>query len=183
MKKYILISTLLLISTIIFSKNINEVDITTPKCIGKAFAFSKNINEVDTLKIYLIKWNKRRGFAIGFRNFKEYYEYYFETNGSDLYKMFDDYEDCINKLTSSDTIPYKKATLYNSLVEIQFKNGKIVEIYFDIKGHYFFQRKWYKMNNDLYYLLFKYFSNYVVPGNVLKKTEKNYKGGFWYDKW
>jgi len=161
MKKSFLIGALLLVSLI---------------------GFSQNIVELDSIKIYLIDWNKKYKFAIGIENFKEYYQHYFKTDGTDFKTMFLDYADCVEKLNSKSNIAHERKTkLLNSLVELHFNDGKVLEVFFDIKGNYYFQGEWHVMNNGLYYLLFKYFSNEIIPQQILDNAKSNFKDGFWHE--
>jgi len=146
------------------------------------FTKSQNIVEIEKIKIYLINSNAKYRSAIGIEDFKANYQYYFETSGDILYKMFYDYNDCIDKLKTKTSIIYERETkLLNSLVELQFSEQKVIQIYFDIKGNYYFMGDWHKMNNELYYILFKYFSNEILPQKILGLSRKLSRGDFWYE--
>jgi hypothetical protein len=111
--------------------------------------------------------------------FKEFHEYSFNIKDDDFDNMFPDYDECVKNLNSWDTLKTKPSFL-NSLVEITFENGEKLEVFFDMKGHYFFEGNWHKINNEFYYLLFKYFSNELIPNAVLNSAKNNSKGDFWY---
>lgn len=144
------------------------------------FTYSQSIIEIDSVKIYLIDWNKKYKYAIGIENFKKYYQHSFQTDGTDFKTMFLDYTDCVNKLNSKSSITKERKTkLLNSLVEFQFSNDSIVSVFFDIKGNYYFNGEWHQMNNELYYLLFKYFSNEIIPLQILDSAKCNFKDVFW----
>ena len=135
--------------------------------------------KVDSVQMYLIEWNKKRRFAVGMRNFREHHEHYFKTDGLVFYRMFDDYQDCVNKLSSRDTVMYDNGTLLNSLIELKFQDGNTVEIFFDIRGNYFFNDSWYKMHDDFYFILFRYFSNLIIPNGLLDEAKRNLNEGEW----
>lgn len=129
------------------------------------------------IRLYLLEWNTKRKFAVSCDQMKEYYEHYFTIQPHVFNETFIDYSDCIIKLSSGQTEDHYQSHLLNSLVEIKFYNAPIVSICFDIKGNYYFNGTWYEMKDDLYYILFEYFSDVIVPDNVLKKAREGYSGG------
>ena len=133
--------------------------------------FDSDTSRIRNVKYYFMEWQKRRRFAVGFNQIKDLHEFYSEISGDRLCGLYNDYDDCLTKLYSNDTILRNK-TFLNSLVEINFVNGKTIDIYFDIKGNYYYNQQWYKINNDLYYNLFRYFSDVIIPKNVLRKAKE-----------
>lgn len=135
---------------------------------------------VDSVKIYAIKWNGKYPFARNPEGLKKFPKFYFETNGSRLNTFFIDYDDCIKKLQNEKN-QIKEGGFLVSLVILVFSDKKQAEISFDSDGNYFTNGKWYKVNNELYYTLFKYFSNEIISEKTLKGCKEKYRGDFWYD--
>lgn len=132
--------------------------------------------------IYLREWNATYVRAGTSRNFKDenIYSCFFKQKNCDFSLMFDDFIDCDKKLKSSEIIDsigtYRGI---NSMVEMYFTNNKTITLCFDGLGNYLYFEKWYKCNYNLYYLLFKYFSNELIPIKTLKKAKNKFNGGYW----
>lgn len=138
-----------------------------------------------TIKIYAVSWQKAYRLARTINNIRQNYIYYFETEAVWLNKMFLNYEDCINQLASqsevitSDTVSGKfKRT--NVLVELYYSDTKVVSLYFNDEGDFYFQDKWHTRNDELYYSLFRYFSDELIPASTLELSKKNHKDGLWH---
>jgi hypothetical protein len=134
--------------------------------------------EVDSISVYFLEWKKKRRFAIGFHQIVKYHEHYYKTSGLYFYMMFDDYYDCYKKLSSWQKLEDGEESFLNSLVEFRF-DTKVIRVYFDIEGHYYFNGQWYRPNYTMYYLLFRYFSDEIIPQTVLQKAKENSNGRFW----
>ncbi len=130
------------------------------------FSYSQEINDVE---IYTIKWNAKYKFARSINNFKEYHHYYMRIGASDFNIMFLNYDDFVLTMNKNDTICC--GNFLNSLVEFTFENKKTLSVFFDIKGNYYFQGKWHKINNSMYYLLFQYFSDIIIPQSILDNAK------------
>ena len=148
------------------------------------FSFGQSdTNTVESIKIYAVSWNALYTMPRKIDNIKKTHIYYFETKDSDFEKMFLDYSDCINKLSSQKELALKdsiKKNRTNVLAELYFGNKKVVSIFFDNDGNYYFTDKWHVKNYGLYYLLFKYFSNEIIPQAVINDAKKNLKDDFWH---
>lgn len=135
------------------------------------------------IKIYSASWNTKYLIPRGIKNIKELHSYFFQTDGSNLNLMFLDYEDCKTKLSEQKLLPDSlQAKIINSLVEFYFDKEHYVSIYFDNRGNYYFNEKWHVKSNELYYLLFKYFSNEIVPQKTLEEAKLDYKDNFWHEQ-
>ncbi len=141
------------------------------------------VAEINKIKIYAVSWNAKSKLAHTIYNIKKYHTYFFQTEEIELNNMFIDYNDCVSKLSSreslftSDTV--KKVTT-KVLAELHFGNKKVISLFFDQQGNYFYANKWHKINSELYYLLFKYFSNEIVPQTTLDEAKRNYQDDFWH---
>lgn len=133
---------------------------------------------IDSLKIYAIKWDAQYTFARNNEGLKQFPLYCFQSNGAELNTFFLNFDDCVSKLHSGDSIA--KGGSLRALVSIVFSDGKTVDVSFDSDGNYFFQQKWYKVNSEFYYTIFKFFSNEIVSDKTLQKCKKKYRGPFWY---
>jgi len=100
---------------------------------------------------------------------------------SDVMHQFDDYEDCVEKLHSQDTIQVlsnNKKILVNVLVELSFGEER-VDLYFLRTGDYLLDNIVYKRNSGLYFSLFKYFSNELIPEDILLKSKEAMVDIYW----
>jgi hypothetical protein len=124
-------------------------------------------SEVKSVKYYMITPSLRSKFPITTKNFKYYYKYFFQTKEEDIDTLFEDYETCLINLESQVRFVLPESVSYDekhvcALVEITFEKRKRIKLYFDGMGNYCFKKVWYNKRNELYYGLFKYFSNYLV---------------------
>lgn len=140
---------------------------------------SQNNEGVKKLKVYTVAWDGRYMIPINVSNIKEYHEYYFETGGTDFYKMFDNYKDCVSKIVAHKKLDPGKESLVRALVEIRFKNDSVVSLYFDEFGNFNFKDIWYVKHDALFFLIFKYFSNELVSPKVIQEARENQNDGFW----
>ncbi|MBA3680508.1 MAG: hypothetical protein H0W73_05000 [Bacteroidetes bacterium] len=143
----------------------------------------KNESGDKKIKIYSISWNTAYKLARTTKNIKQKYIYYFETDVTWLDVMFLNYEDCIEKLSKQKVIAsadsLSKAIRTNVLVELCFPNKRIVKVYFNNEGDFYFNGNWHKRNDGFYYLLFKYFSDEIIPPTTFQEAKKNYKDKLW----
>jgi len=147
--------------------------------------FSQKSNEtyLTTIKIYASSWNSKYLIPRTIKNIKELHSYYFKSDANDLFPMFSDFEDCKEKLSKQKILPDSlHAIIINSLVEISFSKKKVIRIYFDMRGNFYYQDKWHKRNNELYYLLFKYFSNEIIPQKTLEECKAKYIDDLWHSE-
>ena len=156
----------------------NFLMITILSLIITNYSYTQNKQSgITKIKIYMVKWNSRYTIVRNIENIKNSYLYIFEMKDNELYNYFDDYTDGDNKLKSQDTTNFK----YNScniLVEIYFKKKKL-SLYFKNTGEYYFNGLWYKINSGLYYNLFSYFSEELIPPETLKKAKLKMNKNFW----
>lgn len=150
----------------------------------KANVFSQeNENADNKVKIYCVSWNTNYKLARTTENIEKKYIYYFETDAVWLNVMFLNYEDCIEKLSkqqiiaSPDTVI--KAIRTNILAELHFSDNKIVKVYFNNQGDFYFNKKWHKRKDNFYYFLFKYLSDEIIPPTTFQEVKKNYKNKMW----
>lgn len=136
-------------------------------------------NEIKKVKIYLVEWNINTKLPYTIKNFKKFYRYYFEINKCDFDDLFFDYAECIEMLSSQKSISSDTAAsnFVRDYVEIRFLKGKKVKLYFDIIGNYYFKNKWYSRNDSLYYALFKYFSDLLIPQKIISQAKINFLKG------
>lgn len=128
----------------------------------------------------MISWNTKYRLARTTDNFKEYHLFYFKIDGTDLSNMFDDTDDFDKKLSSSKILNEDNKRL-NAMVELKFKD-KIIPIFFDNNGNYNYNGKWYVRHDGMYFLLFKYFSDELIPNSILNKSKDNFKSDFWENR-
>ena len=157
MKKY-----LFLVSTIFFFTNFKEKEETV----------------VPVINIYFVKWDAIYKVDIDSGSILKKYKYFFSAKGYDFENMFFDYEDCLIKLNSSNTIQ-KEVCSVRSCVEFNYKDYPSFRIYFDNDGNYLFKGKWHAFVPNLYFYLFKYFSEELVPPDKLVIAKKKTLNDFW----
>ncbi|MGQ0828677.1 MAG: hypothetical protein ACT4ON_09805 [Bacteroidota bacterium] len=138
--------------------------------------------EITYIKIYSVEWNLKSKLAYTIDNFKDRYRYYFEYKENNLETMFIDYDDCIEKLSSQKIISSDSASedMIRDYVELYFGKKKKIELFFDYKGNYYFQKKWHSRNDGFYYTLFKYFSNEMISKKLIEEAKKNFKDPLWH---
>ena len=134
-------------------------------------------NSVRKINMYLVSWNTSYAIVPQIKNIKKRHCFFFTTKNNDLFLMFDNYKDCVEKLKSQPTIE-KKQHICNAYVELFFGLRK-VSVYFCITGDYYFDGQWHRINYGLYYYIFQYFSNYIVSEELLKKAKANTNNFFW----
>lgn len=137
--------------------------------------------EVSQVQVYAVSWDAKYNLARNPKNIKQYHIFYFKNgNTEDFNKMFLDYNDCNDKLSKQKVMSDSTANRFvNMLVEISFGKKK-VSVCFDRQGNFFYNNLWHVKSNELYYLLFKYFSNEIVPPKVLEEAKSNSKDDFWH---
>lgn len=118
----------------------------------------------------MITWSLKSKLPITIKNFKTHYQYFFQTKteyNDTIFEDFEDYATVFKNLESQvhlilpEDVSYDKKHVC-ALVVITFPKGKRIKLYFDSVGNYCFNKIWYKKRDELYYSLFKYFSNYLV---------------------
>jgi len=143
-------------------------------------SIGQDINDIESISIHSMRWNVNRPFIPSTENFKEFSYFVFTTSDTGLETFFNDYDDCVESLSADWNLTVEHSRI-NSLVELYFLDGQMLELFFDTKGNYFFQGKWYNMHDEFYYTLFQYFSDVLIPEDVLKKAEISFRGSFWYE--
>jgi len=154
-------------------------------CAGliiSAYSFAQDTISLVTIKIYLVDWQSHPTRPYSLENFNGSARYYFETGAEDFHKMFLDASEQNESLESY--IEFKDASVkhhsINAMVEFIYNHDTLI-VFFDIDGNYYYKNKWHARHNEMYVLLFKYFSNELIPEKILKAAKKNYRGDFWYD--
>lgn len=140
----------------------------------------ENEPEIKGINIYMISWNTKYRLARTIDNFKEFHLYYFKVDGTDLSNLFDDSADTDKKLSSSKILNEENKRL-NAMVELEFKD-KIITVFFDNDGNYNYNNKWYHKHDGMYLLMFKYFSDELIPKSILDKSKDNFKSDFWENR-
>lgn len=135
-------------------------------------------NDPITVKMYLVEWNTKYTVIRTIKNIKETHLFYVESKETDLNDIFLNYDDCIKKLSSQDTLSGLSAGT-NAYVEICFKT-KVAKLYFKDTGEYFYAGNWHKCNSALFYHLFRYFSNDLVNKAALDKAKSNVNDNLWH---
>lgn len=149
------------------------------------YSFSQKKEQKDKeIKVYAVSWNTAYKLARTTENIQKTALYFFKSNETWVDVMFSDYEDCFQKLTKQKTIELPdnfsgSKVKTRVLVEIVFKPKKIIKVFFDNEGNFFFDNKWHVRNDEFYYLLFKYFSNEIVPEKILSTAKSNFKDELW----
>lgn len=138
----------------------------------KINSFAQENNDPAVVKIYLESWKSRPRLPVDIYNIKENYSFYFETEyiyirGVDLC-----YEEISVFLKENAKFENKKNDAANICVEFCFAAEENIFIYFDNFGNYYYNGFWYKMNNELYFALFCYFSNDLIPIQILQKAKE-----------
>ena len=158
-------------------------------CLLFASSFHSSIAQTDQdnmsydihVKMYFCAWERYYSIARLNTNIQELHSFYFESHMSDVMHQFDDYEDCVEKLHSQDTIQVlsnNKKILVNVLVELSFGEER-VDLYFLRTGDYLLDNIVYKRNSGLYFSLFKYFSNELIPEDILLKSKEAMVDIYW----
>lgn len=158
--------------------------VITTLLFTKVIAQKKTDNfGIKSVKLYCVEWNIKSNIAFTIENFKERYKYYFENKGNNLDIMFFDYQDCIEKLSKQEIIQTDSAgyNMIRTYIELKFNKNQKLELYFDVNGNYYFQNKWFKRNDCLYYNLFKYFSNILTQSSIIEKNKTKCQDAIWHD--
>jgi hypothetical protein len=164
---------------------ITKVYLTFAFILISLIVFPRKLKVSDVeIRIYAVSWNTKYKLARTTENIKKTHLYYFKSKESWVNIMFDGYKDCIQKLSNRKEIErpenYSGSKVKTRLyVEILFNPKKIIKIYFDNEGNYYFMNKWYVKNNGLYYLLFNYFSDEIIPETTLNSAKNNFKNEMW----
>lgn len=142
---------------------------------------AQKLTGISQVQVYAVSWDAKYNLARNPKNIKQFHEFYFKNgNTEDFNKMFLDYNDCVEKLTKQKTLTDSSSNRFvNALVEISFGKKK-VSVCFDRQGNFFYGNMWHVKSNELYYLLFKYFTGEIVPPKILEETKSNYKDDFWH---
>lgn len=144
----------------------------------------KNNQEDKEIRVYAVSWNTSYKLAHTTDNIKQTSLYFFKTTEPWVNIMFDNYEDCVQKLNSRKVLDLPEDASGTKvktrvLVEILFDQKNVIKVFFDNSGNYYFNNKWHIRNDEFYYAIFKYFSNEIIPETILLETKKNSKGGLW----
>ena len=106
--------------------------------------------------------------------------FYIRTSGYVFADIYDDYYSA-KKIISNNSIINdslgQNRYLINSMVKFNFQEGTIV-IYFDYKGNYFYDDCWYNIDYNLYYNLFKYFSDELIPKATIEEAKNKYENKY-----
>ena len=146
-----------------------------------SFKVYEEYDSVVKIKVYMVRWDAKYRIIRTTENIQQNYLYYFEKDGTSLSNMFDDYDDCLLKLQSQSRCQEECSKKASAFVEMVFEDNKVVRLYFKNTGEYYFDGKWYTMNEGLYYYLFRYFSNELIPKRTLSKAMLETSNDFW--KW
>lgn len=125
-------------------------------------------SEIRKVKMYFVTWSSHYKLPRSIENFKKYHIFSFETKSIDFETIFSDALDFEDFISKCEVDTNNNTRLLNSMVELHFKKAKVVKLFFDIKGNFFYAGVWYEKNDDFYYLLFRYFSDNIVPESNLE---------------
>ncbi len=132
--------------------------------------------EISKVEISFVKWDTKYVTITTIENISERSEFFFLIKNADYFTFeeFYDYEGFIAFIGSQCAVikEYKENIFINSYVKLYF-GAKIIELYFERYGDFYFEGKWFKRNDNLYVNLFNYFSNELVPEFVLVEARKN----------
>lgn len=142
---------------------------------------AQKANAVTKIQVYAVSWDAKYNLARNPKNIKQYHEFYFKNgNAEDFNNMFLDYKDCVEKLSTQKALSDSVSNRFvNALVEISF-GKKTLSICFDKQGNFYFNNVWHTRNNELFFMLFKYFSNEIISQKVLEETKDKYIDDFWH---
>jgi hypothetical protein len=130
-----------------------------------SLVFSQLQLGIKKIKLYMVPWDIKSKFAFTVENLKDRYDYFFEAKPMEIDSSFLDYEDSNETLISQKQLPDSISINRTGVVayaKIIFPRNKKIKIYLDRNGNYFFKNKWHYRNDELYNILFKYFSEYLV---------------------
>ena len=142
---------------------------------------------VKKIEIYGVGWNVCFRIPITIKSLKQHSQYHLILNENDntsidLYNLFYDYKSCKALLKSQDTITYQRfhpswrGKTCIACVKLFFCNGRIAKIYFRANGEYYFQRKYYKANKELYYCIFQFFEkDAIMPNEFIEECQKSFE--------
>jgi hypothetical protein len=134
------------------------------------FSFFQNNNEnIKDINIFIRHHNARYPILATTDNFmkEKLYQYTFNLDGLELGVVADNFNQFKKELMDGEKLINKEKLFINSCVEINYSFMRKIIIYFDKRGNYYFEGFWYKPNYSLYYKLFKYFSNELVPQKTI----------------
>lgn len=136
----------------------------------------KSYGQIDSLKYFLRTEEIKSPYVVTFENIKNYPFYIFTQTGSyDFNNNFTNLEGITSFLKENERIDtiFNTSNVRKVISAVDFyEKSTVLTIYFDNKGNYLLNEYWYKRNEVLYFLLFKYFSNEIVHPKLLKKSKK-----------
>lgn len=139
-------------------------------------------SQVISTKSYLMEWEPKYVLYPSVGDIRQRAQYIFIDNDPDIKLFFSDSASCVEKLKSREEKKAKKRRNYSCLsVDLFFEDSSSISLFFNNNGDYYFDGKWYKMHPGLYYYLFRFFSNSLVPASILEIARKENKGepAFW----
>lgn len=140
------------------------------------FIFSNNSGEnIKEVNIYIRCHDAKVPILATTDNYlkEKLFNYIFKLDGLELGVVSDNYNQFIEYLTDNSIINNNVNRYINSCVVFKYSFSRKIIVYFDNQGNYYFNGDWYEPDYYLYVNLFKFFSDELIPNNVLKNFENN----------
>ncbi len=132
--------------------------------------------EITRIEMCFVKWDAKYVTITTIENISERCNYSFEVKEAGYFtlKDFSDYNSFSSFIRAQSIIKkdYKENVFINSQVKLFF-GKKVIVLYFERYGDFYYQGNWYKRNDQLYVNLFNYFSNELIPDFVLTEAKRN----------
>ena len=128
------------------------------------------------IEVSLAKWKAKYLVAKSIMDSADRFEYHFHTSGDNLQRIFSGREDCVEQLNEWPIDSLQSLREVNAFVRVTFSDSTAISFHVDERGGYYFNGQWHLRNDAMYWAIFQFFSDELVPSAILQEAKDAAKG-------
>ena len=128
------------------------------------------------IEVSLAKWKAKYLVAKSTLDSADRFEYHFHTSGDNLQRIFSSHEDCVEQLNAWPIDSVQSFREVNAFVRVTFSDSTAISFHVDERGGYYFNGRWHLRNDAMYWAIFQFFSDELVPSAILQEAKEAANG-------
>ena len=128
------------------------------------------------IEISLARWKAKYLVAKSVLDSADRFEYHFRTSGDHVQRIFSSREVCVEQLNAWPSDSLQSFREVNAFVRVAFSDSTAITFHVDEHGGYYFNGRWHLRNDVMYWALFQFFSDELVPSAILQEAKEAANG-------
>lgn len=128
------------------------------------------------IEVSLAKWKAKYVVAKSVLDSADRFEYHFHTSGDNFQRIFSSHKDCVEQLNEWPTDSVQSFREVNAFVRVVFSDSSAISFHVDERGGYYFNGRWHLRNDVMYWAIFQFFSDELVPSAILHEAKEAANG-------